>query len=93
MKVKIMQRSVYHKYAEIEIQIPNDWNIHTENINHFIHDYLIENENLYVDKIDKAIQKAPLEFGTGIDDYSGMNEPESESEWRFELSNGFGGHL
>ena len=26
MKVKIMQRSVYHKYAEVEIEIPNDWN-------------------------------------------------------------------
>ena len=23
MKVKIMQRSVYHKYAEIEIDVPN----------------------------------------------------------------------
>ena len=24
MKVKIMQRSVYHKYAEVEIEVPND---------------------------------------------------------------------
>ena len=24
MKVKIQQRSVYHKYAEVEVEIPND---------------------------------------------------------------------
>jgi len=26
MKVKIQQRSVYHKFAEVEIEIPDDWN-------------------------------------------------------------------
>ena len=26
MKVKIIQRSVYHKIAEVEIEVPNDWN-------------------------------------------------------------------
>ena len=88
-----MQRSVFHKYAEIEIEIPNDWNTHTEDINNFIHDYLIENENLYVDKIDKAISKAEYEFGSGVDDYRGMNEPESDSEWRFEYGDKYGGHL
>tara|TARA_R100000329_G_scaffold98798_1_gene81641 strand:- start:10841 stop:11101 length:261 start_codon:yes stop_codon:yes gene_type:complete len=86
MKVKIMQRSVYHKYAEVEIDIPdmecND-----------IHEYLLENENLYTDKIDKAIDEAEYEYGSGVDDYTGMNEPESDSEWRFEYGDKYGGHL
>ena len=86
MKVKIMQRSVYHKYAEVEIDIPdmecND-----------IHEYLLENENLYIDKIDEAISEANLEYGTGVNDYTGMDEPLAESEWRFEYGNKYGGHL
>ena len=71
MKVKIIQRSVYHKYAE----------------------WLLNNEELYVDKIDEAISEANFEYGTGIDDYRGMNFPEAESEWRFEYGDRYGGHL
>ena len=86
MKVKIMQRSVYHKYAEVEIDIPdmecND-----------IHEYLLENENLYIDKIDEAISEANFEYGNGVNDYTGMDEPLAESEWRFEYGNKYGGHL
>ena len=86
MKVKIMQRSVYHKYAEVEIDIPdmecND-----------IHEYILENENLYIDKIDKAISEANFEYGSGVNDYTGMDEPLAESEWRFEYGNKYGGHL
>ena len=86
MKVKIMQRSVYHKYAEVEIDIPdmecND-----------IHEYLLENENLYLDKIDEAISEANFEYGNGVNDYTGMDEPLAESEWRFEYGNKYGGHL
>ena len=102
MQVKIMQRSVYHKYAEIEIEIPNDWNnkdgvenYYDEQINNYLHD----NEHLYVDKIDEAISEADFEYGNGVNDYTGMNEPEAESEWRFEYKSDeygdryFGGHL
>lgn len=81
-----MQRSVYHKYAEVEIDIPdmecND-----------IHEYILENENLYIDKIDKAISEANFEYGSGVNDYTGMDEPLAESEWRFEYGNKYGGHL
>ena len=86
MKVKIMQRSVYHKYAELEIDIPNmECND--------IHEYLLENENLYLDKIDEAISEANFEYGNGVNDYTGMDEPLAESEWRFEYGNKYGGHL
>lgn len=84
MKVKIMQRSVYHKYAEIEIEIPND----VEDVQQ----YLVYNENLYVDKIDEEMSESEYEYGSGVNDYTGMNEPESESEWRYEYE-GIGGHL
>tara|TARA_R100001015_G_C4532337_1_gene98428 strand:- start:48 stop:350 length:303 start_codon:yes stop_codon:yes gene_type:complete len=100
MKVKIMQRSVYHKYAEVEIEIPNDWNNKDGVENYYdehINDYLHDNEHLYVDKIDEAMSEANLEYGTGVNDYTGMNEPQAESEWRYEYGDEhivfYGGHL
>ncbi len=107
MKVKIQQRSVYHKFAEVEIEI--DKKDYEEYIKfntsqgkewHDIQDYLQENEHLYVDKIDDAMSKASFEYGFGTDkdanDYnnSHMNEPQSESEWRYECEElKTGGHL
>lgn len=102
MKVKIQQRSVYHKFAEVEIEIDNDAYDHWKLDNGkyaSIQDFLIENEDLYSDEIDEAMSKASYEFGFGTDHdanshyNSCMNEPESESEWRYELSDGEGGHL
>ncbi len=95
MKVKIMQRSVYHKYAEVEIEIPNDWNDKDGVENYYdehINDYLHDNEHLYIDKIDKAISEANLQFGSGVEEYKGMCELEADSEWRYEI-NEVGGHL
>jgi len=88
MKVKIQQRSVYHKFAEVEVEVPN--NLTEEQVL----DYLWENEDIYVDKIDTAMSEANFEYGSGVDDYNGMNEPESVSEWRFECDHlKIGGHL
>ena len=83
MKVKIMQRSVYHKYAEVEIEVPNGVNVQ---------DYLWAKEYLYVDKIDKAISESEFQFGSGVEEYKGMCELEADTEWRYEV-NGNGGHL
>ena len=89
MKVTISQRSVYHKYAEIEIEIPDGMEFND------IHEYITDNEELYVDKIDEAMDNAEYEFGFGLD--NGMEEKDSESEWRFDvMSKGkptYGGHL
>jgi len=86
MKVKIQQRSVYHKFAEVEIDVPKD--IKEEDIQ----DYLDDNEHLYVDKIDKAISKAKYEYGFGLGD--GMEDEREESEWRYECEKlELGGHL
>ena len=101
MKVKIMQRSVYHKYAEKEIEVDeNDFQHYLKynapkgaTAQDYISDYLIDNENLYVDKIDEAIDKAEYIHGSGLYDYKGMDE-ESDSEWRFECEDlKTGGHL
>ncbi len=55
---------------------------------------MIEKEELYYDKIEEVIAKADYEGGNGIDGHDGMNEPESESEWRYECHEIHdGGHL
>tara|TARA_Y100000356_G_C11237188_1_gene278572 strand:+ start:1131 stop:1412 length:282 start_codon:yes stop_codon:yes gene_type:complete len=93
MKVKIQQRSVYHKFAEIEIDVPDTLTTET------IHDYLDTRTDIDT-KIDEAMSKASYEYGFGTDvdanDYynSCMVETESESEWRFECEDlKTGGHL
>tara|TARA_R100000908_G_scaffold51533_1_gene26845 strand:+ start:148 stop:426 length:279 start_codon:yes stop_codon:yes gene_type:complete len=92
MKVKIMQRSVYHKYAEVEIDVDEKKLKEYTDVGASITDYLFDNANLYEDKIDKAISEANFEYGTGVDDYTGMTDTNAESEWRYE-ANGEGGHL
>ena len=101
MKVKIQNRSVYHKFAEVEIEIDRKdfrkyMEFYTEKGQewHDIQDYLRDNENLYADKIDEAMSKAEYEYGSGIDDYRGMVDELDSSEWRFECEElKTGGHL
>ena len=87
MKVKIMQRSVYHKYAEVEIEIPDLMDGETE-----IHEWLLNNEDKWNDKMDNKISKAPYNFGNGMDTYDWTDRNE-ESEWMYMGENGIGGHL
>ena len=95
MKVKIQQRSVYHKFAEVEIEIPNDWNNKdgVENYyDEYLNDYLHDNEHLYVDKMQTKLDNAELDFGFGLRD--GMEDRSEESEWRYEIvDKNYGGHL
>ncbi len=86
MKVKIQNRSVYHKFAEVEVEIPDDVKD--------IQEWIIENEQTYIYEMDQSINESKYEFGSGVDDYKGMNEPESQSEWRYECEElKEGGHL
>lgn len=94
MKVIIQQRSVYHKFAEVEIEIPD--NITAESLG----DYLIDNDLGYDEKMDKAISKADYEFGFGTSSDSNSHnnsyftEDELESEWRYDCKElKTGGHL
>ena len=89
MKVKIMQRSVYHKYAEVEIEIPNLIDKESE-----VHQYLIDNDDLFIEKIDEKLSKVEYEYGTGVNDYEGMDEFGVSCEQRFEIvGQNYGGHL
>jgi len=88
MVVTIQQRSVYHKFAEIEINIPNY--ISEDEIVDYIHD----NEDQWVDKIDHKINESEFVFGTGLYDIEGMEDAESDSEWRYDCKDlKTGGHL
>lgn len=88
MKVKIQQRSVYHKFVEVEVEIPND--IKGKDID----TYLTDNEHIFTDEIDKAMDEAVYYFGSGVYEYDGMNEEGSDSEWRYKCEEReIGGHL
>ena len=94
MKVKIQNRSVYHKFAEVEIEIDENKLKEYTDSGATIQDYLFDHSNLYDDKIDKAISEANFEYGSGIDDYRGMVDELDSSEWRFECEKlKTGGHL
>jgi hypothetical protein len=84
--VTISNRSVYHKYAEVTIAIPN--NIKQEDVA----DWLFDNENLYTDDLDQRLHESEYHFGFGLG--SGMDEKESESETRYDIEGeNYGGHI
>ena len=92
MKVKVQQRSVYHKFVEVEVEVPDSVELNN------IQEWLINNDQLWSDQIDQAMLKAPIRLGNGVDYYYGMNELESDSEWRFQCpfdidGNPYGGRL
>jgi hypothetical protein len=85
MKVKVKIRKVYHKIAEVEIDVPN---MKYEEVA----DYLIENENLYTDEIYKKVSEAEYDYGFGLG--NGMDERDAVEEWRYDIyENIYGGHL
>jgi len=96
MKVRILQRSVYYKTAELEIEIPDDWNNKDGIENYYdehINDYLHDNEDLWVDEIDHKINESEFMFGLGMDS-GDWTDTDQESEWRYEIDElKIGGHL
>lgn len=101
MKVRILQRSVYYKTAELEIDIDkNDFQHYLKyntpkgaNAEDYISDYLTENEDLWVDKIDHKINESEFIFGLGMDS-GDWTDKDQDSEWRYECDElKIGGHL
>ena len=84
MKVKIRQRSVYHKIAEVEVEVPKDVDD--------VQNWLLCNEDKWNDDMQTALDNAEIEFGNGMD-YGEWTDRNEESEWRYECPDGFGGHL
>ena len=88
MKVKIINRSVYHKIAEVEVEVPDGMECND------IHEYILDNPGIYENEIDEAMNEAKYEFGFGLKNDAGLDEKDSESEWRFEYGDDrCGGHL
>jgi hypothetical protein len=87
MKVKIIQRSVYHKYAEIEVDVPDLIDGTTE-----VHEWLLNNEDKWDDDMQIALDNAEINFGNGMETYDWTDRNE-ESEWMYMCEDGFGGHL
>jgi len=87
-KVTITERRVYHKVAEIEVEIPKD--IPSSDVN----EWLLENNEKWEQDLDDKFNDAELEWGTGVDEVPNMNEPQSDSETRYDVINeNYGGHL
>ena len=91
IKVRISTKQVYYKYAQTIVYVPNT--IEKEDILN----YLNENEDIYIDKVDEDLYDTSLEYGNGLDEY-GMNDIHNDSERRFDVLDKdenpiFGGHL
>ena len=86
MKVKVIYRQVYHKIAEVEMEIPND-------VDEFdVQDYINDCTHLWIKDIDKKNLEASYEYGFGLGD--GMDEKDQDEEWRYEIvGKKIGGHL
>jgi hypothetical protein len=88
-QVTITTREVYHKVASVTIDVPSD--ISEDKI----HEWLLDNHELFAEQLDNNISKSEFDFGFGLQD--GMDWIDSESETRFDLIEDnkkvFGGHL
>jgi len=87
-KVKIIQRSVYHKVAEIEVNVPSE-------VDEFdVQEWLNDNEHLWVDDLDHKINQTEFVFGNGMETDDAWTDWKEDSEWRYyDVENKNGGHL
>jgi hypothetical protein len=87
-KVVISTRAVYHKYAEVTIEVPSS--VQDEDI-----DTWITNNDNFSEELDQNLSDAPFECGFGLD--GNMNDSDEVHETRFDVydSKGeitYGGH-
>ncbi|MCP4551877.1 MAG: hypothetical protein GY834_07535 [Bacteroidetes bacterium] len=97
MKVKIQVRRIYHKFAEIETDIDeNEFDHYRIDNGKYtsIDEFIIYKEEDWIDDLEHKMNESEFVLGNGIDDLEGMNEVESESEYRYECEKlRIGGHL
>tara|TARA_B100001063_G_scaffold243556_1_gene274485 strand:+ start:1019 stop:1288 length:270 start_codon:yes stop_codon:yes gene_type:complete len=87
-KVTITERRVYHKVSTIEVEIPKYIPLDRTD------EWLWDNEDKWEQDLDEKFNNAELEYGTGVDEVPHMNEPQSNSETRYDVINeNYGGHL
>ena len=88
MIVRVSQRRVYHKIAELEIVLPD--NIKLDDVS----DYLIDNEHLFVDRLDNKMSACTYEYGFGMGIGADWTDQDQEVETRYDIeSEKYGGHL
>lgn len=88
MKVKIQQRNVYYKFAEIEFEIDENEFDHyrLDNGKHTsIDEFIIYKEEEWIGNLENKLNESEFIFGNGLNDLEGMNEIESESEIRYDV--------
>jgi hypothetical protein len=76
-KVIVRTRAVYHKIASVEINIPS----HIDDDD--VRDWLFENEDFFIDELDKKLSQASFDYGRGLVD--GMDDDSSDSETRYDI--------
>jgi len=76
-KVRISQRVIFYKYAQIEISVPDT----IQEID--LHEYLLQNEDIHF-CLENNLIKSNYYFGFGLDKY-GMCEKDWEVETRYDL--------
>lgn len=80
-KVVISTRAVYHKYAEVTIEVPS--NINDEDMD----EYLSNNYN-FSKELAQKLGEAEFETGFGLND--NMTDFDEENETRFDVYNSKG---
>ena len=74
----VSERVVYHKYAEVEIDVPDS--IKQDDILNWLH----KNEFLYEEDISQRIYECKLEMGFGCNK-NGMSEIDAVIEQRYDV--------
>ena len=88
-KVTITERRVYHKVADIEIEVP-DIIVRRKQVD----EWLLDNEDKWEQALDDKFETAELEYGTGLGEVPHMDEIEADRETRYDVINeNYGGHL
>lgn len=86
--VVVTTRLVYHKIAEVSVQVPDEIK------NEDVASWLIDNEHLWEDEMQENIDFADAEFGFGFID--GLNDEMASSETRYDIYTDdgiIGGHI
>lgn len=90
MKVKLLQRQIFYKVGMIEIEIPD---LEDSDFSE-VHQYIMDHEDLWVDKLAENMDKGPLNHGFGLCDLTNRwSDATEEAEYLYELPNGNGGHI
>lgn len=76
--IRMSVRKVYHKFADIELDLPED--VEMENAR----DWAANNTELWETQLDEKLEAQEVEPGFGLE-WHGMSESDNECESRFDV--------